>query len=69
VNTVWVPAPSVRLIIPPPFLRSKFGVSLRPPGVVYYVIVPGGLIVSLGIVASSFPIIERITGPEIARND
>ena len=39
------------------------------PGVAYYVLTGGGIIVSLGIIAATFPLLERITGPEVARND
>jgi hypothetical protein len=51
------------------FLRSQLGESLRPPGLEYYMIVVAGLVASLGILASTLPVIERITGPEIARNE
>jgi hypothetical protein len=29
----------------------------------------GGLAASLGIIACTFPLLNRITGPEVARND
>ena len=32
-------------------------------------IVVAGLVVSLGIVTSTFPLLRRVTGPETARND
>jgi hypothetical protein len=51
------------------FLRSQLGESLQPPELGYYVLVAAGLLASLGIIASTLPLIERITGPEIARND
>jgi hypothetical protein len=51
------------------FLRAQMDYSLRPPGVAYYVIVLAGLAVSLGIIASTLPLLERITGPETARNE
>jgi len=51
------------------FLRSQLGESLRPPGLDYYVIVVAGLVASLGIIASTFSLLERITGPEVARNE
>jgi hypothetical protein len=28
-----------------------------------------GVVVSLGMIALTFPLIERITGPEVARNE
>jgi hypothetical protein len=39
------------------------------PGAAYYLLTAGGILVSLGIVASTFPLLARITGPEIARNE
>ncbi|MEY9966954.1 ABC-type lipoprotein release transport system permease subunit [Streptacidiphilus sp. MAP12-16] len=51
------------------FLRSQENYSLRAPGTEYYVIVALGLAVSLGIIASTLPLLKRITGPETARNE
>jgi hypothetical protein len=51
------------------FLRSQFDVSLRSPGTEYYLVVVAGLVASLGIIALTLPLLERITGPEIARNE
>jgi len=51
------------------FLRSQLDETLRSPGLEYYVIVIAGLVASLGIIASTLPLIERITGPEVARNE
>jgi hypothetical protein len=39
------------------------------PGVPYYLITAGGILVSLGIIAATFPLLKRITGPEVARNE
>jgi hypothetical protein len=39
------------------------------PGAAYYVITGGGIAVSLGIIASTMPLLRRITGPEVARNE
>ncbi len=39
------------------------------PGLPYYLLTVGGIIVSLAIIAATFPILTRITGPEVARND
>jgi hypothetical protein len=44
-------------------------VTLVPPSVTYYVLVALGLAVSLGIIASTMPLLRRITGPETARNE
>jgi hypothetical protein len=51
------------------FLRAQMDYTLRPPGVAYYVIVLAGLVASLGIIASTLPLLARITGPETARNE
>jgi FtsX-like permease family len=51
------------------FLSSQLGYSLRPPGVGYYLLVLGGIAASLAVIASTLPLIERIAGPEVARNE
>jgi hypothetical protein len=51
------------------FLRAQMDYRLRPPGVDYYLIVLGGLAASLGIIASTLPLLERITRPETVRNE
>jgi FtsX-like permease family len=51
------------------FVSSQLGYPLRPPGAEYYVIVLAGLAASLGIIAATFPVLDRITGPETARNE
>jgi hypothetical protein len=51
------------------FLTSQLHYSLRPPGVEYYLVVLAGLAASLGIIASTLPLLSRITGPETARNE
>jgi hypothetical protein len=39
------------------------------PGAAYYLITAAGILVSLGIIAATFPLLKRITGPEVARNE
>jgi hypothetical protein len=51
------------------FLRAQLHYTLQPPGVSYYGIVLAGLAAALGIIAATLPLLKRITGPEIARND
>jgi hypothetical protein len=51
------------------FLRSQLHESLRTPGTNYYLIVLAGLVGSLAVIASSLPLLERITGPEVGRNE
>jgi hypothetical protein len=39
------------------------------PGAACYLITAGGIAVSFGIIAATFPLLRRITGPEVARNE
>jgi hypothetical protein len=39
------------------------------PGVAYYLLTAGGILAALGIIAATFPLLKRITGPEVARNE
>jgi hypothetical protein len=50
------------------FLTSQFGYDLVAPDPVYYVIVVAGLVASLAIIASTLPLLRRLTGPQTARN-
>ncbi|GAA2835968.1 FtsX-like permease family protein [Kitasatospora sp. CM 4170] len=50
------------------FLKSQMHYDLVSPGAVYFVLVALGLAAALGIVASTLPLLKRITGPEAARN-
>jgi hypothetical protein len=45
------------------------GRSIVAPGAAYYVIAAGGILAALGIIAATFPLLARITGPEVARNE
>jgi Predicted ABC-type transport system involved in lysophospholipase L1 biosynthesis, permease component len=51
------------------FLRSQLSETLLAPGVEYYGVVVAGLLASLTIIASTMPVLARITGPEAARDD
>lgn len=51
------------------FLRSQLGLTLRPPGTVFYLIVLGGLAGALAIMASTLPLLDRVTRPEDARTE
>jgi hypothetical protein len=42
---------------------------LVAPGAEYYVITVAGVAASLAIIAATFPLLRRITGPEVARNE
>ncbi|MGH9056004.1 MAG: FtsX-like permease family protein [Acidimicrobiales bacterium] len=51
------------------FLDSQLSETLRPPSVEFYGVVVAGLVASLAIIASTLPVLGRITGPETARNE
>jgi hypothetical protein len=42
---------------------------LVAPGAAYYLITAAGIAASLAIIAAAFPLLRRITGPEVARNE
>jgi hypothetical protein len=50
-------------------LTAQMHYRLASLGPAYYAIVAAGLLVSLGIIASTLPLLRRITGPETARNE
>jgi hypothetical protein len=51
------------------FLRAQLEETLQPPHLSYYLFVLVGLGASLAVIASTLPLLERITGPETARNE
>ncbi|NUR50104.1 MAG: FtsX-like permease family protein [Hamadaea sp.] len=51
------------------FLRAQMHTTLVPPGWEYYVMVAAGLVLSLAVIAGTLPLLARMTGPEVARND
>ncbi|MGD6748653.1 FtsX-like permease family protein [Streptomyces sp. BH105] len=51
------------------FLQAQYGYSIRPPGAGYYGLTLAGIVVSLAVIASTLPLLRRITGPETVRND
>ena len=51
------------------YLHSQVGLAFSLPGFSYWTTVIGGLAASMAIIAATFPILDRITGPEIARNE
>ncbi|GAA1248993.1 ABC transporter permease [Kitasatospora nipponensis] len=51
------------------FLRAQFGYSVRAPGTAYYLTIGGGLAVALGVITATLPLLSRLTGPEMARNE
>jgi cell division protein FtsX len=51
------------------YLHSQVGIAFSVPGIAFWATVGAGLMGSLAIIASTFPLLNRITGPEVARND
>ncbi|MEU5781222.1 FtsX-like permease family protein [Micromonospora lupini] len=51
------------------FLRAQMGYTLIAPEPRFYVIVVVGLVACLGVIASTLPLLERVTGPETARSE
>jgi hypothetical protein len=51
------------------FLRGQLGQSLHRPAIEYYLVVAAGLVASMIVIASTLPLLTRITGPEGARNE
>ncbi|HEX6525970.1 MAG TPA: hypothetical protein VF070_39050, partial [Streptosporangiaceae bacterium] len=51
------------------FLRAQMGYTLVAPQPAYYAITLAALILSLAIIAMTFPLLTRITGPEVVRNE
>jgi len=51
------------------FLRAQLDYTLVAPGPMYYAVVVGGLALSLAVIASTLPLLRRLTGPEATRNE
>jgi predicted lysophospholipase L1 biosynthesis ABC-type transport system permease subunit len=51
------------------FLRAQLHETLHAPGLQYYLVMVAGLIASMAVIASTLPLLKRITGPEVARNE
>ncbi|MEU8179488.1 FtsX-like permease family protein [Micromonospora sp. NPDC049047] len=51
------------------FLRAQMHYTLIAPQPRFYVIVVVGLVACLGVIASTMPLLERVTGPETARSE
>ena len=51
------------------FAREAQQHAMVAPGIAYYLLTAGGIVISLAIIAATFPLLARITGPEAARNE
>jgi hypothetical protein len=43
--------------------------SLVSPGAAYYILTSAGIVLALGLILATFPLLRRITGPETARSE
>jgi FtsX-like permease family protein len=50
------------------YLSSQVDIAFHIPGIAFWGTILGGLAGSLLIIAATFPLLNRITGPEVARN-
>ncbi len=60
---------AVGLVAAALYLSSQVGLAFRLPGLAYWATIAAGLAASLAVIASTFPLLNRMTGPEVARND
>jgi hypothetical protein len=51
------------------FLHWQVQYGLSSPGAGYFGIIVAALLLALAIIAATFPLLARITGPETARNE
>jgi hypothetical protein len=51
------------------FLHWQVHYGLRSPGAGYFGIILAALVLALAIIAATFPLLARLTGPETARNE
>jgi predicted lysophospholipase L1 biosynthesis ABC-type transport system permease subunit len=51
------------------FTSAQIQHPLVGPGAGYYLITAAGIVASLVIIATTFPLLHLITGPEVARNE
>jgi hypothetical protein len=51
------------------YAAMEMELSLVSPGAAYYVLVAAGIVLALGLIAATFPLLRRITGPETARSE
>jgi hypothetical protein len=51
------------------YATMEMGLSLVSPGAAYHVLTAAGIMLALGLIVATFPVLRRITGPETARTD
>jgi hypothetical protein len=51
------------------YATTEMGLSLVAPGAAYFILTAAGIVLALGLIAATFPLLRRITGPETARSE
>ena len=51
------------------YATMEMRLSLVSPGAAYYVLTAAGIVLALGLILATFPLLRRITGPETARTE
>jgi hypothetical protein len=51
------------------YATMEMKLSLVSPGAAYYILTAAGIGLALGLIAATFPLLRRITGPETARSE
>jgi hypothetical protein len=51
------------------YATTEMGLPLVAPGAAYYVLTSAGIVLALVLIAATFPLLRRITGPETARSE
>ena len=51
------------------YATMEMRLSLVSPGAAYYVLTAAGIVLALGLILATFPLLRRITGPETARSE
>jgi hypothetical protein len=51
------------------YATTEMHLGLVAPGAAYFVLTAAGIVLALGLIAATFPLLRRITGPETARSE
>jgi hypothetical protein len=51
------------------YATMEMHLSLVAPGAAYFVLTSAGIVLALGLILATFPLLRRITGPETARSE
>ena len=51
------------------YATTEMHLALVVPGAAYFVLTAAGIVLALGLIAATFPLLRRITGPETARSE